>query len=236
MTGSAIVVSRLTPGQRDDYLAFFDHERGPAFADNPEWARCYCQFYRLPRAIDWPKMTAVQNRTAIAAAIDCGEAEGYLARAHVPSSDHHGAPAAAEHPAHRAETPAARGEVVGWMHAAPRHKLPHCFERMKIAPTPADVPAHEAAVLVCFVVAPAWRRRGVAAALLDFALDNFAARGIRVVDAFPFKAGASDAAADHYHGPAALFAARGFAPVADHEGLVVVRKRLVAPDDAAGSP
>ena len=43
MTGSAIVVSRLTPGQRDDYLAFFDHERGPAFADNPEWARQVCE-------------------------------------------------------------------------------------------------------------------------------------------------------------------------------------------------
>ena len=68
---------------------------------------------------------------------------------------------------------------------------------MKIAPTPVHVPAHEAAIFVSFVVAPARRRRGVAAALLDFALDDFAARGIRVVDAFPFKAGESDGAADH---------------------------------------
>ncbi|MBK6805514.1 MAG: GNAT family N-acetyltransferase [Betaproteobacteria bacterium] len=113
------------------------------------------------------------------------------------------------------------------MHAAPRHKLPHCFERMKIAPPPVDVAPHEAAVIVCFVIAPAWRRRGVASALLDFALADFAARGIAVVDAFPFKSGASTDATDHYHGPASLFASRGFVPVADHPDLTVVRKQLV---------
>ena len=78
MTGSAIVVSRLTPGQRDDYLAFFDHERGPAFADNPEWARCYCQFYRTPRALDWKAFTADGNRVAAGAAIACGEGPSWF--------------------------------------------------------------------------------------------------------------------------------------------------------------
>jgi len=53
-----IVVERLSPDTRGDYLAFFDHERGPAFSDNPEWARCYCQFYRIPRALDWKAFTA----------------------------------------------------------------------------------------------------------------------------------------------------------------------------------
>ena len=76
-----ITVERLSPSTRDGYLAFFDHERGPAFSDNPEWARCYCQFYRTPRALDWQAFTASENRVAAAAAIDCGEAEGYLAYA-----------------------------------------------------------------------------------------------------------------------------------------------------------
>ena len=43
-----ISVERLTPARRDDFLGFFDHERGPAFADNPEWAKCYCHFYHVP--------------------------------------------------------------------------------------------------------------------------------------------------------------------------------------------
>ena len=201
-----IVVERLSPATRGDYLAFFDHERGPAFSDNPEWARCYCQFYRIPRALDWKAFTADQNRVAAGASIACGEAEGYLAKA--------------------------GGETVGWMHAAPRHKLPHAFERLKVEPPPIDVPAQDAAVIVCFVVAPAWRRRGVATALLDGALADLAARGIALVDAFPFKpddAGDGDAAADHYHGPASLFASRGFEPIGENDEVTVMRRRLSLP-------
>jgi len=201
-----IVVERLSPATREDYLAFFDHERGPAFSDNPEWARCYCQFYRIPRALDWKAFTADQNRVAAGASIACGEAEGYLAKV--------------------------GGETVGWMHAAPRHKLPHAFERLRVEPPDIDVPPREAAIVVCFVIAPAWRRRGVAAALLDAALVDLAARGIAIVDAFPFKAGDSVSPVDHYHGPAALFASRGFAPIGGNDDVTVVRRRLAPPAEA----
>lgn len=219
MDAPAITVERLSPATADDYLAFFDHERGAAFSDNPEWARCYCQFYRVPRALDWQAFTGAQNRIAAAAAIACGEAEGYLAkRAGIPPEGGD-APGAA----HRAP-----GETVGWLHAAPRHKLPHCFERLRVAAPPIEVPPQDAAVIVCFVIAPAWRRRGVAAALLDGALADLAARGVALVDAFPFKAGDSVAATDHYHGPASLFASRGFVPIAETADVVVVRKALTA--------
>ena len=209
MDAAAITVRRLSPATRDDYLAFFDHERGPAFSDNLEWARCYCQFYRIPRALDWKTFTGDQNRIAAGATIACGEAEGYLA--------------------------SAEGATVGWLHAAPRHKLPHCFERMGVPPTPIEVPAHEAAVIVCFVVAPAWRRRGVAGALLDGALADLAARGLALVDAFPFKSGDSVSPADHYHGPASLYASRGFATIAEHKDCTAMRK-VLAPVGAPGGP
>ena len=205
-----IVVERLAPATREAYLAFFDHERGPAFSDNAEWARCYCQFYRTSRALDWKTLTGDQNRVAAGASIACGEAEGYLARTGT--------------------------ETIGWLHAVPRHKLPHAFERLGVEPPPIEVPPHDAAVIVCFVIAPAWRRRGVAAALLDGALADLAARGLAVVDAFPFKSGDSTAPADHYHGPASLFASRGFSTIAETADLAVMRKHLVggaAPADAA---
>lgn len=217
-----IAVERLSPSSRDDYLAFFDHERGPAFSDNPDWARCYCQFYRTPRALDWKAFTADGNRVAAGAAIACGEAEGYVARAEVIPPEAREASFPPEEGRGRA-----RGEIVGWMHAVPRHKLPHCFERLGVPPTPLDVPPHEAAVIVCFVIAPSWRRRGVASAMLDGALADLAARGIAIVDAFPFKAGDGASPADHYHGPASLFASRGFVPIADHPDLTAVRMRLV---------
>lgn len=227
---TAIAVERLSPATGDDYLAFFDHERGAAFSDNPEWARCYCQFYRIPRALDWKAFSGAQNRIAASASIACGEAEGYLAKVVDVPPDAREASFPPEGDRALGAARRARGdETVGWLHAAPRHKLPHCFERLRIDPPPIDVPPHDAAVIVCFVVAPAWRRRGVATALLDGALADLTARGIAIVDAFPFKAGDSVAATDHYHGPASLYASRGFVPIAETPDVTVVRKRLAAP-------
>jgi len=36
MTIAGLTIERLTPARADDYLRFFDHESGPAFADNAE--------------------------------------------------------------------------------------------------------------------------------------------------------------------------------------------------------
>jgi ribosomal protein S18 acetylase RimI-like enzyme len=197
---AATRIEPLTPAKRDDFLAFFDHERGPAFSDNPEWARCYCHFYEVPRALDWQSMTAAQNRVAMSARIDVGEMEGFLAY----DGD----------------------EVIGWMNAQPRHKLPHCFERMRILAPAIDCGPHEAAVIVCIVVAPARRKSGVARILLTGAIASLAARGIRLVDAFPFKAGDSISAADHYHGTLSMYAAAGFEVIGDDDNVTFMRKRL----------
>jgi ribosomal protein S18 acetylase RimI-like enzyme len=198
---SGVTIERLTPARRDDFLRFFDHEHSPAFADNPQWAKCYCHFYEVPKAIAWNSLDAPANRTAMTARIDAGEMEGFLAYA--------------------------GSDVVGWLNAQPYHKLAHACARLAIVPPALDVPPHEAAAIVCFVIDPQWRRRGVARALLDGALASFSARGIRIVDAFPWKAGESTAPADHYHGPPALFAAAGFTEIRDDKELTVVRKRLV---------
>ena len=195
-----IVVKALTPDLVDDFLRFFDHERGPAFADNPEWAKCYCHFYEVPVAVDWPSLSAEQNCVAMRARIEVGEMEGFLAYAGT--------------------------EPVGWLNAQPRHKLPHCFDRMRVAPPPLPCAAYEAAVVVCFIVAPAWRRRGVSRALLTGAVSSLAARGFKLVDAFPFKSGDSERGADHYHGALSTFVAAGFEPLAETDALTLVRKLL----------
>ena len=55
-------IERLTPARGDDYLRFFDHEHGPAFADNPEWATCYCHYYEVPTALTWSDFDGPMNR------------------------------------------------------------------------------------------------------------------------------------------------------------------------------
>jgi len=201
VSNAALTIERLSPARRDDFLRFFDHERGPAFADNPEWAKCYCHYYEVPVAVSWPSFDGAANRAAMDARIATGEMEGFLAYA--------------------------GEEVVGWVNAQPYHKLSHACARLKIPAPPLPVPPHEAAAIVCFVTAPGWRRRGVARALLMGALDNFTARGLRVVDAFPWNVGPEDTAVtDHYHGSPAMFAAAGFTEIARHDNVTVVRKAL----------
>jgi GNAT superfamily N-acetyltransferase len=195
-----VVVKALSPALSGDFLRFFDHERGAAFADNPDWAKCYCHFYEVPVAIEWTSLTAAQNRIAMQARIEVGEMEGFLAFA--------------------------EGEPVGWLNAQPRHKLPHCFDRMRVAATPLPCAPYEAAAIVCFIIGPEWRRHGVARALLASAISSLAVRGFVLVDAFPFKAGDSVTAADHYHGALSMFTAAGFAPLAESDTITVVRKFL----------
>jgi hypothetical protein len=197
---SDFAIHALSPARVDDYLRFFDHERGPAFADNPEWAKCYCHFYEVPLAIDWPSLSGDANRVAMRARIEVGEMEGYLAY----DGD----------------------EVIGWMNAQPRHKLPHCFERMRTAAPDIPCAPFEAAVIVCFVIAPARRKSGVARALLSGGMASLCARGIKLVDAFPFKAADSTSSADHYHGPLSMFLAAGFSILREDENMTVVRKLL----------
>jgi len=192
-------IERLTPAHVEDYLEFFDHERGPAFADNPEWAKCYCHYYQVPPAIDWPSLDGNANRIAMRERIASGEMEGYLA--YVDQ------------------------RVVGWVNAQPYHKLQNACARLRIPAPSLPVAPHEAAAIVCFVVAPGSRRKGVARTLLHAALDDLLARGIRVVDAFPWKAEPEDVApVDHYHGTLSMFIATGFAPIAEHETMIVVRR------------
>jgi ribosomal protein S18 acetylase RimI-like enzyme len=197
---SGIVITPLRSEQSGDFLRFFDHERGVAFADNPQWAKCYCHYYQVPKSIRWASLSGPQNRTAMQARIEVGEMEGFLA--------YDG------------------GEVVGWVNAQPRHKLPHCFARLGISPTPLTYAPFEAAAIVCFVIAPTQRRRGIARALLRGAIESLAARGFKLVDAFPFKSADSELAADHYHGPLRIFLDAGFSVLSEHKDLTVVRKLL----------
>jgi GNAT superfamily N-acetyltransferase len=199
-----ITVEPLTPDHHDDFLAFFDHESGPAFSDNPEWAKCYCQFYHTPPAVAWNERPGEPNREAMSQRIATGEMEGFLAYAD------------------------AEGErtVVGWLNAQPRNKLPHCFARMRLEPTPIGLPDYRVAQVLCFVIHPQWRRRGIARRLLEAACETFRRRGIAMIEAYPFKSGDSEDPGDHYHGSLPMFVASGFEITGESATMTIVRKSL----------
>jgi GNAT superfamily N-acetyltransferase len=91
-----IRIEPLSPAGLPDYLRFFDRD---AFADNPDWASCYCMFFHFDgTGEDWERATGDENRAAKARLIKAGTARGYLA--------------------YDGERP------VGWVNAAPRRLLP----------------------------------------------------------------------------------------------------------------
>lgn len=205
-----IRVELIGPRHRDAFVRFFDHERGAAFADNPQWAKCYCHYYHVPKSLDWSAFAANANRTAMAARIDVGEMEGFLAYA--------------------------ADEVVGWLNAQTLHKLPHCWGRLGVAPPATDLPPEAMAAVVCFVIAPPWRRRGIARALLAGAIESFTVRGVRRIYAFPFTAEREAAPAAHYHGPRTLFHDAGFVAIGTGPDLTIMSRSLEARDASPPAP
>ena len=89
-------------------------------------------------------------------------------------------------------------------------------------PTCPDI---KAAQVLCFVIHPQWRRRGVARALL-LAVRAAGAAGFESIEAYPFNAGDSEDATDHYHGTLSMFIDAGFEIIREDSSLSVVRKTL----------
>ena len=119
-----------------------------------------------------------------------------------------------------------QGRAIGWCNAGPRRFIEGLFD----AP---EALAERIGAIACFAIAPAFRGRGVAAALLDAACRGLRERGFEWAEAYP-RTGAANAAENH-DGPLAMYTGAGyeaFGPDGD-DGLKV-RRRLV--DALPGRP
>lgn len=88
---SDVVIRPISPDQHDAVMHFFDLV---AYADNPNWSRCFCMERLVP---NYESTTKQENRAARSALIRSGTANGLVA--------------------YRLE------RVVGWCHAAPKPGL-----------------------------------------------------------------------------------------------------------------
>jgi GNAT superfamily N-acetyltransferase len=200
-----IEVRRLTPALLPDFLAFFDRD---AFADNPEWAGCYCVYYHAsdeqwafagPARDDAAKKARIQRHRDVACAlVESGGMTGFLAYVD--------------------------GKVAGWCNAAPRDAYQNPRDYAKARD---DTP--RAGAIMCFVVAQSFRRSGVASSLLSAVCDAFRADRLDHVEAYPsLDVGGPTEAGGLYHGPLEMYTKAGFERIRDLDGSAVVRKRLRA--------
>lgn len=167
-----------------------------AFVGNPEWAACYC----------------LEPHVAVEGGP--GEADGphwsqnreaMLRRLRVGSS--------AGYLAY------VDGRPAGWVNAS---------RRAEYSLHPAaddDPPGTEVIGVSCFIVAPPYRRHGLAAALLDRVLADAAERGAGWVEAYPFTE-EREGDGGNFRGPRAMYDERGFEPIRTRARDTVVRRRV----------
>jgi GNAT superfamily N-acetyltransferase len=168
-------------------------------------ARCWCQYFRVPHA-EWRSNGNARNRELLRRDVcDSGTAPGVL----VYADD----------------------EPVGWCAVWPKSAYPRLASSQVATaerdptqgdPTQGDPRAAPGAddarvwSITCFVVRVGWRRRGVASALLEAAVEHARSSGASVVEGYPVDAGARSrvSSADLYHGVLEHFVAAGFTEVA----------------------
>jgi len=87
-----------------------------------------------------------------------------------------------------------------------------------------EPPGTQVVGVSCFIIAPPYRRHGLADALLDRVLADAADRGAEWVEAYPFNEQAEDDAGS-FRGPRSMYDERGFEPVRSADRHTVVRRR-----------
>jgi GNAT superfamily N-acetyltransferase len=106
------------------------------------------------------------------------------------------------------------GKAVGWVSLGPRPS----FDRLTYAKLLSPVDDRPVWSIVCFVVSRTARRSGVAAALLDAAVDYARNAGAERLEAYPVDTrGERVAPANAYHGTLSMFETAGFEVVATRQ-------------------
>jgi GNAT superfamily N-acetyltransferase len=110
------------------------------------------------------------------------------------------------------------GQAAGWVNASLRSYYGLFRDVDQNGPDATSVIG-----ISCFVVAPPFRRHGVASALLDRVIADAAARGAAWIEAYPHNS-PQDTDANHFRGPRCMYDVRGFEPIQVRDRDTVVRR------------
>jgi len=173
-----------------------------AFTDFPYWSGCYCGFYET-LGTDWDASAQAgpTHRAAKADRIRTGKAHGLLAYMD--------------------------GKVVGWCNAQRRTN----FTNMRSYSVVIDDPEEPVGSIMCFLISPQHRRKGVCTALLNAASDTFRSDGLKVAEGYPTtnppkRSWEIPWAEDNYKGPLGVYLNAGFKVHRQLEHFTIVRKQL----------
>jgi uncharacterized protein YndB with AHSA1/START domain/GNAT superfamily N-acetyltransferase len=173
---------------------FLDFMDNRAFADNPSWRGCYCFNFRFA-GTDAEAWT----RTGADNRRDMDGA--------IRGGRAHGLLAYVD------------GRAVGWCSASGKAEMAGLASR-EWMPAESD----GVGIIGCLVIAPQYRRHGIARLLVEHAIGYLAELGCRIVEAYPLKE--LDADAHGHWGPIQLYRELGFETYRELPARLVVRRRL----------
>jgi len=191
-----LVIRALTYDLLDDYLDFFDNI---AFSDHKEWSACYCVHFHWDSILEEEsKLSSIKKggRDYAIEFIRDNIIQGYLAYFN--------------------------DSVVGWCNANDKNGFRNLVERKELW----EGVDHDTKVkaVVCFLIAPEFRGKGIASQLLDRVCQDALADGYQYIEAYPHK-GETDIYVNH-HGPYTLYEKFGFDLHRHMKRDSVVRKYL----------
>ena len=171
-----------------------------AFSDFPDWAGCYCGFYESEEE-DWDPSAKAgpEHRKWKSDRISSGKAGGLLA--YIDS------------------------KPVGWCNAQPRAR----FANMRSYTGAITDPDEPVGSIMCFLVSPEHRGKGVGTALLTGACDMFRRYELEVAEAYPRTSSRQSGvpwAEENYKGSLNMYLKNGFQIHRQLERFAIVRRRL----------
>ena len=193
-----LVIKPLNPELADDYFDFFENR---AFTDESPY-RCYCQVYQMSKEQAEESLRNVEEA-------DYGRASRKEAERQISSSILHGYLAFVD------------SVAIGWCNANDKANFPveSCTGERFYAP-----PEKREKAVVCFEIAPEYRGRGIATALLQRAVDDAKDEGYTAVESFPVLR--TERFEWDSTGPLRLYEKVGFDSITSDDGSIVMRKVL----------
>lgn len=200
-----ITIKPLTKELISDYFDFFNNR---AFTDNPPWEGCYCICWQMTKEEEQAQLHdkveayggGEENfmralREIVVRQITSGSLRGYLAYV--------------------------EGLSIGWCNANDKAKFPVESANGVRLYAPSE---KREKVVVCFEIAPEYRRKGVATALLNRVVCDARDESYIAVEGFPHVH--NERYEWDYSGPLRLYEKCGFVKVSEKDGFAVMRKEL----------